>query len=79
MTDRHHRKYAAGILQATAALCGMHAIALRICNMTVTRHTDYLGIDEDACDFFLHGWYEKAQEVIEQYGDRFGKLMKANE
>ena len=38
-------------------------------------NTDYLGIDEDTCEFFLHGWYEKAQEVIEQYKDRFGKLM----
>ncbi len=40
--------------------------------------TDYLGIDEETCDFFLHGWYEKALEVIEQYKDCF-KEKEENE
>lgn len=29
--------------------------------------TDYLGIDEETCLFYKHGWYEKAREVIEKY------------
>lgn len=33
--------------------------------------TDYLGIDEDTCYFYLNGWYEKALSVIEQYKDKF--------
>lgn len=33
--------------------------------------TDYLGIDEEACSFFEHGWFEKAQEIWEKYKDCF--------
>ena len=33
--------------------------------------TDYLGIDQECCDFFLDGWYDKALELIEQYKDQF--------
>ncbi len=29
--------------------------------------TDYQGIDEDTCAFFLHHWYEKAIETIRKY------------
>ena len=29
--------------------------------------TDYLGIDQECCDFFLKGWYEKACELREKY------------
>ena len=32
---------------------------------------DYRAVDEDTCDFFTHGWYEKAQDVIEKYKDSF--------
>ena len=65
-----HNEKCRGCKYALACGAGCRACA---CGET---KTDYLGIDEEACDFFLHGWYEKAQEVIEQYGDRFGKLMK---
>lgn len=33
--------------------------------------TDYMGIDEEACQFFEAGWYEKALEIIEKYKDSF--------
>ena len=32
--------------------------------------TDYLAVDEECCRFFQNGWFEKAQELIEQYKDR---------
>lgn len=32
--------------------------------------TDYYGIDEESCRFFLDGWYDRAKELIEQYKDR---------
>jgi radical SAM protein with 4Fe4S-binding SPASM domain len=32
---------------------------------------DYLGIDGDACSFFLNGWYEKAKEAAAKYRDAF--------
>ena len=35
--------------------------------------TDYLGIDNATCEFYQHGWYEKALEVIDRYKDCFGK------
>ncbi len=38
--------------------------------------TDYLAIDQECCDFFLNGWYEKALEQIEKYKDRFPKQDK---
>lgn len=37
--------------------------------------TDFLGVDEETCDFFLHGWYEKAAELREN----FGRMMEAEE
>ena len=70
-----HKKYGGDEGADREYACGA---GCRACACGETK-TDYLGIDEEASDFFLHGWYEKAQEVIEQYGDRFGKLMKANE
>lgn len=33
--------------------------------------TDYMGIDEECCEFYKHGWLEKAQEAIEKYKDCF--------
>lgn len=33
--------------------------------------TDYLGIDEECCSFFEHGWYERAKEAVELYKDAF--------
>ena len=33
--------------------------------------TDYLGIDEETCHFFLSGWYDKANEAVKQYRDSF--------
>ncbi len=35
--------------------------------------TDFLGIDENTCHFFLSGWYEKALAAIEKYKDVFPK------
>ena len=35
--------------------------------------TDYLGIDEETCLFYKHGWYEIAKETIEKYKDCFPK------
>ena len=32
---------------------------------------DYYAVDEDVCTFFQHGWFEKANALIEQYKDRF--------
>ena len=40
--------------------------------------TDFLGIDENACHFFLSGWYEKALEAIEQYKDCFAESNAEN-
>ena len=33
--------------------------------------TDYMAIDPNCCDFYLHGWYDKALELIETYKDSF--------
>ena len=30
-------------------------------------NTDYLGVDQECCNFFLNGWYEKAKELCEKY------------
>ena len=35
--------------------------------------TDYLGIDEETCLFYRHGWYEKAKEMIEKYKNCFSE------
>ena len=37
--------------------------------------TDYYGIDEDCCSFFLNGWHEKAQEMIDQYSELLQKAQ----
>lgn len=37
--------------------------------------TDYLAIDEECCDFFLNGWYDKALELVERYRDRLPEKM----
>ncbi|MCR5627295.1 MAG: radical SAM protein [Lachnospiraceae bacterium] len=39
--------------------------------------TDYKGIDEEACQFYKNGWYEKAMELIEKYKDSFPGDEKA--
>ena len=33
--------------------------------------TDYMGIDEETCLFYKHGWYEKAKEAIKKYNNCF--------
>ena len=38
--------------------------------------TDYLAIDEECCNFFQNGWYEKALEQVEKYKDYFPKRDK---
>ena len=37
---------------------------------------DYYKVDEDCCSFFLNGWYDKANELIELYKDRFPEVKK---
>lgn len=37
--------------------------------------TDYLAIDEECCDFFLNGWYDKALELVERYRGRLPEKM----
>ena len=34
-------------------------------------NTDYLGIDQEACQFYMNGWYEKALNVLETYKNSF--------
>ena len=41
--------------------------------------TDYLGVDEDTCDFFKGGWYEKAKEMCEKYLPLLQKDEKSDE
>lgn len=41
--------------------------------------TDYVGIDEETCEFFMNGWYEKAQAVIERYKDSFPKKEESKD
>jgi hypothetical protein len=38
--------------------------------------TDFLGIDENTCHFFLSGWYDRACEVIETCRDCFPETKK---
>ena len=40
--------------------------------------TDYFGIDEECCRFFLDGWYDKAKELINQYKDRLPQPKSNN-
>lgn len=41
--------------------------------------TDYQGIDEDVCHFFLNGWFEKAAEAVRQYSDSFPPVEEPSE
>ena len=56
-------------------MCGA---GCRACACGETK-TDYQGIDEEKCEFFLNGWFEKAQEVIERYKDSFPKREESKD